>query len=90
MYSKKGMKTICENFYVDHGGWVSTDKGKNTRQPLNWHHLGFQGNKDSCYRCVLRVILFIVKKYKEYSLRFIIVLIIDITGNMWLLHNNEF
>ena len=90
MYSKKGMETICENFNVDHGDKVSTDQEKNTRQPLDWHHLGFQRNKDSCYRCVLRVIIFRVKKYKEYSLRFIIVLIIDITGNMrLLLHNNE-
>ena len=42
-------------------------------------------------KCVLSVIFLIVNKYKEYSLRFIIVLIIDLTDNMWLLlHNNEF
>ena len=33
---------------------------------------------------------FIDSKYKKYSLRFIIVLIIDLTDNMLLLHNNEF
>ena len=37
-------------------------------------------------KCVLSVILFIVNKYKEYSLRLIIVLIIDLTDNMWLLY----
>ena len=31
-------------------------------------------------KCVLSVIFLIVNKYKEYSLRFIIVLIIDLTG----------
>ena len=33
----------------------------------------------------ISVILFIVNKYKEYSLIFIILLIIDLSGNMWLL-----
>ena len=33
----------------------------------------------------ISVILFIVNKYKEYSLIFIIALIIELIGNMWLL-----
>ena len=32
----------------------------------------------------------IANKYKEYSLRVIIVFIIDIAGNMWLFVHNEF
>ena len=72
---------------------MSTDQKKNIPDSLLTDTIS--GSREirivvTC-KCVFSVIFLIVNKYKEYSLRFILVLIIDLTDNMWLLlHNNEF
>ena len=76
MYSNKGMETICENFYVDHGVRCLLTRKKKILDSLLTDTISGSGEIGIVVKCILSVISFIVNTYQEYSSRFIIVVII--------------
>ena len=76
MYSNKGMETICENFYVDHGVRCLLTRKKKLLDSLLTDTIYGSREIRIVVKCILSVISFIVNTDKEYSSRFIIVVII--------------